>query len=556
MSAYKPTLLDRAIGYVAPQAAASRMAARVRLQAANELAALMPGNSGNGGASANLGGYTSTAGTDTFLGRWQARSRSAAADTLRQLPTQRAQARDLVRNHPIAASAINTNVVRAIGTGLAYSPQPHLQTLGWSPEEGAAWAAEVAAEFSLWADSPDCDWYGEQNFYALQDLVTRARLESGDAFSVLPDARPTATMPYRLRVQVLEADRVGNPANCADSATVAGGVRRAESGGPVTGFYVYDVHPGGLWLAGKGQGAYTGQWVAPLGRSGRRRMLHHFKRLRPEQPRGVPYLAPVVGLFKLLGDYTDAEVKAAVISAYLTLVIETPSGTGTAPIFDGKTAEGGGGSAGPGELEMGPGYVMGLAAGEKANVVNPSRPNPAFGAFVQAVLDQLGAGTFLGSEMLLKKFSTSYTAARAAYLDAWKHLLDVRTQTARDFCQPVLETWMAEAVAVGRVRAPGFFADPRLRWAYTRAAWPGDSQGSLNPKDEVAAMRDAIEQRLVTRERASWELFGEDWRASYPTQLAEHRRLVEDGMAPVPRAGAPAPAPQPAVGGNNPEGAA
>jgi lambda family phage portal protein len=540
-----PPLLDRLLAGVAPQWALERAVARTRVGLLQQLHAM---TGASPGPEASAGGYTSTAGTDGFLSRWSTRPRSAAADTLRQLPDQRGQSRDLVRNNAIAASAINTNVARAIGTGLAYSPQPHLPTLGWTAEHGAEWASEVAAEFSLWADSPDCDWYGEQNFYDLQDLVTRARLESGDAFTVLPDGERTAAMPYALRLQVLEADRVGNPGGKADTADVAGGVRRGANG-RVSGYHVYTRHPGGLWLSG-GAALYAGDWVTPVGESGRRRMLHHFKRLRPEQPRGVVYLAPVMGLFKLIGDYTDAEVKAAVVSAFLTLIIETPTGAGIPNIFGLQQPAPGpsGTSSTPAQadtqdLAMGPAAVLGLAKGEKANLVNPLRPNPQFGEFVSRVVDQLGAGTFIGPEMLMKKFNTSYTAARAAFLDAWKHLLDVRTGTARDFCQPVVETWMAEAVATRRVRAPGFFVDPRMRWAYTRALWHGDSQGSLNPKDEVTAMRDAIDGRLTTHERASWEIFGTDWRDVQPALAAELQALERDRMASPQKAGAPAAAP-------------
>lgn len=538
----KLTLVDRAIAQFDPHRALARATARLRLDALGAIP--------NIGATAD-GGYTSTSGTDSFLTRWITRPRSAGADTLRQLPSLRAQSRDLVRNNPIAASAIHTNVSRAIGTGLAYSPQPHLATLGWSPEQGAQWAAEVAAEFSLWADSTECDWSGEQNFYGLQDLVTRSKLESGDCFTVLPDGKRTTTMPYALRLQVLEADRIGNPGGVADTAAVSGGVRRAADGGLISGFHVYDTHPGVAHLV-QGQ-RYAGRWIEPVGSSGRRRMLHNFKRSRPEQPRGVPYLAPVMGMFKLIADYTDAEVKAAVISAWLTLVIETPTGAGLPQIFGlqqplpGAVPNSSGQAQQPtADLEMGPGHVLSLAKGESAKVVNPGRPNPAFGDFVQAVLDQLGAGLFIGPELLMKKFNTSYTAARAAFLDAWKHLLDVRTGTARDFCQPVLETWMAEAVILGRIRAPGFFNDPRLRWAYTRAAWRGDSQGSLNPKDEVAAMREAIDGRLITHEHACWDLFGQDWHQSYPQVVAEQARLKRDGITPVPRAGAAAGAQPPA----------
>ena len=95
--------------------------------------------------------------------------------------------------------------------------------------------------------------------------------------------------------------------------------------------------------------------------------------------------------------------------------------------------------------------------------------------------------------------------------------------------------------ALGRISAPGFFTDVRLRWAYTRAAWRGDSPGSINPKDEVTAWLNARDGRLATSEQASWELYGTDWNESYPVMLAEHNRMAADGTLPAPKAGAAAP---------------
>jgi len=525
-------LLERAIQAVSPGWAAARARAHEAASMARARA---------GVAQAFASGYSSTDGTDPWMQRWFTTPRDAAGDTLRQLPTQRAQSRDLVRNQPLASSAVNTNVVRAVGTGLACSPRPHLATLGWSPEQGKEWSAKLTAEFGMWADSTSCDWHGDLNFYGLQALMLRSMLESGDCFSVLPDAPRTAAMPYALRVQLLEADRVGNPAGKVDEADVAGGIRRVN--GQADAAFVYARHPGAVTFTGGDR--YAGQWVQMVGRSGRRRLLHHFNKLRPEQPRGLPYLAPVMGLFKLLGTYTDAEVKAAVVSAFLTVFIEQSAAPNAAPIFAGTTPTAPGQAnaqaQATGEIEMAPAAIIGLGPGEQAKPVNPARPNPAFGDFVQAVLDQLGAGTFIGSEMLLKKFSTSYTAARAAFLDAWKHLVSLRTLVASSFCQPVFETWLAEAVAIGRISAPGFFSDPLLRWAYTRAAWIGDSQGSLNPKDEGAAFEAAVNARFTTRERAAWELFGDGFAEQYDTMVAEHRQLERDGMLPEPKAGAAAP---------------
>lgn len=479
-------------------------------------------------------------GTGGVMRWWSPGLRDSAGDVLRRLPLQRAASRDLVRANPIAAGAINTNVDRVVGTGLALVAQPNRSVLGWTPEQALNWKRLVQTEYSLWADSPECDIAGEQNFYEKQALTLRSALESGDCFTLLPDGASSPSMPYRLRLQTLEADRIGNPGGRADTAAIAGGIRRAAGRLDAQAFHVYDRHPGAAYV-GLVTDRFAGQWVDRVGRSGRRRMLHHFRQLRPEQPRGVPYLSPVVEHLKQLGRYTEAEIQAAVVSAFFTVFIETDPGTTAAPVFGTTDAAV---AANP-EIELGAGAVVGLAKGEKATFADPSRPNEKFEPFVRAIVQQIGVGLGIPHELLLKQFNASYSASKAALLDAWMWFRSMRTWLARSFCQPVYETWMAEAVASGRIPAPGFFENPLLRWAYTRAWWHGDSQGSINPKDEVDAYLAAVDGRIMTRERAEWELFGSDWYETLDEKRVEQQLLADADLLPQPKAGAAAP-PRPA----------
>lgn len=521
-------LLDKAIATVAPGWAASRAKDRATVLLAEHFAQASGLNAMGAGDSNETVSRSSR--------WWNTRPRDAVADTQRFLPLQRGASRELARTSPIAVGAINTNVDRVVGTGLALVAQPALGVLGWLPVRAQKWKAKVHQEFSLWADSTDCDIEGTLNFYQLQGLVLRSTLESGDCFSNLPDAQRTATQPYALRIQVLEADRCGNPLGVQDTSTTAGGVRM-DANGTAHSYYIYDHHPGSL-VGIKGS-AYKGQWVDRLGsRSGRRRILHHFRKLRPGAVRGVPYLAPILDCIKQISRYTEAEIMAAVITAYLTVFIETPDGTPSG-VFQGETAQ----EEATGEVGLGMGSVVGLAPGEKAQVVNPGRPNPNFEPFILAVIKQMGMALGLPYELLVKQFNASYSASKAALLDAWVYFRNVRYWLSQSFCQPVFETWLAEAVAIGRIEAPGFFSDPLLRWAYTRAAWPGDSMGSINPKDEVAAYLSAIDGGLMTRERAEWELFGSSWDDTYQQKKTEHDRMQADGILPLPKAGAPAPPP-------------
>ena len=130
-----PNLLDRAIGAVAPIWARDRVKARAQVAMAGQLAKQLSGTQPDTEVSYNStndGGN----GSSGWNGRWMHSAASARTDVLPHLHTLRGQSRDLVRRNPIAASAINTNVVRAVGTGLALSAQPHRGVLGWSEETG------------------------------------------------------------------------------------------------------------------------------------------------------------------------------------------------------------------------------------------------------------------------------------------------------------------------------------------------------------------------------------------------------------------------------------
>ena len=71
-------------------------------------------------------------------------------------------------------------------------------------------------------------------------------------------------------------------------------------------------------------------------------------------------------------------------------------------------------------IELAPGAVIDLGEGEKANMVNPGRPNPNFDPFVIAVLKQIGAALEIPYEILIMAFSSNYSASRAAILEFFK----------------------------------------------------------------------------------------------------------------------------------------
>jgi capsid protein len=177
---------------------------------------------------------------------------------------------------------------------------------------------------------------------------------------------------------------------------------------------------------------------------------------------------------------------------------------------------------------------VGLAPGEKVNTANPGRPNQAFDPFILAILRQVGVALEIPYEILIHHFSASYSASRAAMIEAWRFFRNRRAWLAQNFCQIVYENWLAEAVALGRVKAPGFFASYDLRRAYCGTIWIGDAPGQIDPQKEVGAAKERVELGVSTLDEETVNLTGGDFERNYPRIVKERRMMREIGMwAPV-----------------------
>ena len=178
---------------------------------------------------------------------------------------------------------------------------------------------------------------------------------------------------------------------------------------------------------------------------------------------------------------------------------------------------------------MGEGTINILQPGEKVTFGNPTMPVTGFDSFVKTYCKLVGAGLGIPYDVLIKEYNSSYSSARAALLDAWEDFRMRRAWFVSDFCQPVYEMWLSEAVALGRVKAPGFFSDPLLRAAWCNARWIGPVQGSLDPLKEAKAAVLLIQNALKTHGQSAREMGGGDWDENVEIVADENRRLEAAG---------------------------
>ena len=515
-------IIDKFVEAVNPSAALRRQNDRIKLELIRSFK-----NSGydESGASRNK----------NSMRGWLASSKSPQEDIDRNIPILRQRSRSLYMSAPLAVSAIKTNRTTIVGEGLRLKSTIDAAFLRMTPEAAAEWQRNTEREFELWADSKFCDSTRVNNFYEIQQVACLSWLMNGDACALVEYERPTPAFPYGLRVHLIEADRVSTPHTsgtavnlyATESTTgnrIFNGVEVTDAG-RVVAYHICSTYPNSQLRAAK-----KWQRVKAFGdKTGTPNVLMIFEAERAEQYRGVPYLAPVIESLKQLTRYSEAEMMAAVINGFFTVFITSEGNTGEMG-FTGVLDDEDRVSDDDLNYELGPGMVNVLKPGEKIEIADSKRPSSNFDAFTTALAKYVGAALEIPVELLIKSFNSSYSASRAALLEAWKAFRMKRKWLAADFCQPLYEIFLTEAIANGRIKAPGFFLDPAIKKAYCRAQWNGPAPGMLDPVKEATAAEKRIAIGVSTRQRESIEMTGTDFDANVAQLARENQLMKEAGL--------------------------
>lgn len=509
---------DALVSVVDPIRGAQRLQARARTKAFQYLY--------------GTGGYEGARHNRPATKGWNPKDHGPTGALIPDLETLRSRSYDLERNAPLARAVTNTYKSRVVGPGLWPRPKLDHVFLGISEEEASEISETAERYFWTIAMSGTLDYENNLPWTSMVKLVLGSWLTGGDVFAVRRFDDSAASATIGTKVQLIEAGRVCNPTHEPQRVEFADGVERNSRGQPVA-IHVCDVHPGELGVFGA-RGA--GEWKrVPLVNEelGERQVLHIFEPLRIGQPRGEPIFAPVIEYLKQLKRMSDAELQAAVLNAYFTVIVTSPTGDVTLGDMEQAgqpkptaTADSTMGS----DIELGSGTVAYAAEGESIQFADPKRPNPNVDAFVRAFTGYVGAATGIPREVLLKEFTASYSAARAALLDMFAAVIEKRTVLTDLFCQPVYEWVLSELVDRGLVRMPGFHDSPIVRQAWCEAEWHGPTMGSIDPVDDIDAADRRMRANVSTLEAETAQLTGGDWAANLKQRAREMRVIREAGL--------------------------
>jgi lambda family phage portal protein len=483
---------------------------------------LLNGGGASAGGDLNIGGGRYFGGSLT----------SAASDINPHLNSLISQSRSLIRNSPIASAASSVEVDSVIGTGLTMRCEINHNYLGITEEQGEEWKAFTQQHFELLISSRWCDYQGQLTGYQQQRLAYLSAWESGDCFAVLTNPKESSGSPFGLAVQLIEGDYVCNPKNKSDTSSLQRGIQLDASGAPVGAWFAKE-HPGACGST-KNEWTYR-PFVNDNGDVGVIQLAH---RKRIGQVRGLPVLAPVVNLIAQMTRLTEAEVQKAVNAAVLNIFLKMDP-KAFSELFDDSSrktlvdrAVGWGG-------DLQPGKAINLLPGEEPVNFGIDSPNPNLEPFLMMLSKQVGAAVGIPVEVLYRSFNASYSASRASILQAWQTFRGRRDWVGTDYGTPIYRAWLDYEVAIGRIRAPGYFADKLRRVAWGQCRWVGDGPGSIEPLKEALAIKERIDMNLTSLEQEKLQFDGGDWRS---THVQRKREAIARNEIPLPLQPSAAPA--------------
>ena len=435
--------IDRALSVIAPRAALERIRARLALNAAL--------------------GYEGATKSRRLSG-WKTVSGASANTEIRPaLRTLRDRSRDLARNDEYGNSAISKIQSNIVGAGII-------------PVFVSASKTKSKKLKDLWNEWAEYDVLGDfdenGNIYALQGLIARTMAESGECLAIRRFVKdPRKKIP--LEIQVLEPDHLDTmkdshkrsptePFDCM-------GLRFGASGKRI-GYWIHPNHPGEAVGIGNSVLFSSAE------------VIHAFRRERPGQIRGIPWLAPCILRLKDLADYEDAQLLRQKIAACFSVFITELEGE-KAP--DEET-----------EIDrIEPGRVEYLPPGKGIAFASPPGAEN-YDSYTRQVLHGIAIGTGLTYEMLTGDYSqVNFTSGRMGKSDFWTQLDAWQWQIFAPKVLAPMGRWFLEAAEIAGYDTKGV----RVDWVFPK-------RQLVDPTREIPAITKSIRAGLTSRQQQIREL--------------------------------------------------
>ena len=398
----------------------------------------------------------------------------------------RARSRQLVRDFPFFARAVSVLTNFTVGSGIQFQSQ--VRKADNSFDKKICDQIEDAVKWGM----DELDAGGRMHGHELERLCKRQDVEAGECLLVkvmLKDPNrytPLAYIPYE-------------PDWLSSVPEIVGAGNQFDQG------IEYDPRTGKVIAyhfavpTGYGYPYMTG--TMNVQRIAASYVIHNYEMLRPAQLRGISPFTTAILIAHDLGDYLDATMDVAKLSAkYLAMVETTDAGGFQAS----RSVNGTGVDTGKKLESVENAIIEYLRPGEKIQFAKQDTMSDNFTPFTKFVLRMVAVATGVTYELLTSDYDgINYSTLRGIRNDFVSQIKPVQDRHIRHISQPVRLSIIDAAVQSGRLYLPGYQTNPYKYWkgAFTPPgmespdplregkAWIEQIQYNLRSPQEVAAAR-------------------------------------------------------------------
>lgn len=395
---------------------------------------------------------------------------------------------NLVNDDPHAAGIIDTFATTVIGAGLRPHPSLNTDALGLSKEQVKKIEAQQKAVYKAWVPSADAG--GRMTDGEIQHLKCRCLFGMGESLELIH--MRGGPRPYYFCSQVINPLRLKTPSDKKRGVKdIRDGVEINKYGEPVA-YWIKKMGQNGSYLSDSSK-----NFVRIPARKGHRFLvLHDFITKDPEQFRGYPILSPAMRFFRDFSDLIGSELISNVITAALSIFVESTNPYQTA---NNMLPNGQPGIKEERKQEFAPGEIWYGTAGQKPHLLSADRPGTTFEPFTKLIKKSISMTTGIPYTVLFKDVDgVSFAGFRAAMLEAWRVYGYHRKRIGQKDCQRKYTMLMEEAYLRGEFDVLQFYS---LMHKATACEWYGAPKGDIEPYKAIKADMEKFKARVKPLER-------------------------------------------------------
>ncbi len=517
-------LLDRAVAYLRPGSAESRLQSRLRLAMYEAKVEDME---------VELATHEA-AQRDRSNRDWNAKNPRPDDVFVGDQTMLLARARSSVRDNPHAASIIRAYKRNVVGEGI--TPNPISDDHNFNDA--------LIECFEAWSsDAAFVDRERKRTFAMMQRGVVSEFVQAAEAFVVNSyltpaDMRGPARHVPPIRLMTVEPEQLDRHLieNEENQNEIVHGIEVDMYGAPVA-----------YHMRRRREGIFRHSSYHDAERLDADIVNHIAEFDRSQQTHGITMLAPVLRKMRDLTTFDQANLWAAKLEACMAIIFKRESPTWGVE-GDGKVDPA---TNRPG-FEFGPGSTYDIGLNEEVETMVPNRISGNYDPFVKANLRTIAAAAGISMEQLMRDFTGgNFSSTRQALLADWAEF-DVIESLIRDtWLNRFWKQFTFESVMANLVPTPAdFWAYPER---YVRAQWFGPPRPWVDPEKEIRAEAMNLQLGLTTQSRILAR-YGVRLEDIVREQRNDRIRAARHGISLPENVAVPAPNPAPASPADEPAG--